>query len=342
MSSHKDNTNHKKLKDLLDNQQSADPSMDDFEKEALEGFALLENEQEVFDLKAGLDKKIYSEVFTPEKKTERSYWYAAAGLLLVIGLSVYFVLNSSVSKEENLAIQSEEPVSKDEIQKDLDHQLENTKSLEFKQAPPTEKAEEKKAAPQKQSFEKGNILSSPKAENAAFESPAPSNAPQAAPVESDLEFSSSSTKSLENMDEKEAEMDKEIVQKEGRTVEKKQEPEIATVELKKSKSRRQEEAVPGGITASSAAGPASAVSYKGNLRDDLKKLLEKKNISKKFDATLFLDDKCKVQKVILTNEYYLTAPEKKEVIEILKNLNSFNVNNSAGKGLSEFKVVFNP
>jgi hypothetical protein len=102
MSRQEDNIQNKKLKDLLNKKEKDASSMDDFEREALDGFGMLENEQEALDLKETLDKKIYTKVFSPKKPTI-TYWFAAAGLLLVIGLSVMFVLNNA-TQPQNLAI----------------------------------------------------------------------------------------------------------------------------------------------------------------------------------------------------------------------------------------------
>lgn len=79
-----------------------DGALDDFEKEAMEGFASLENTAMSDRLMKDLDKRI-DETYAGKKK-ERSpwVWYSmAAGLALVVALSFLFVNN--FKKEENLA-----------------------------------------------------------------------------------------------------------------------------------------------------------------------------------------------------------------------------------------------
>ena len=74
---------------------------DDFEKDAFEGFETLNSQQDAFELKASLDKKIIQKLFSEKKETKKIVWYAAAGLFLVIGLSVFFILNN-----ENTIVQN--------------------------------------------------------------------------------------------------------------------------------------------------------------------------------------------------------------------------------------------
>jgi len=119
MSNQKDNTNNRKLMDLL-NKVPGNLPMDDFEQEALEGFAMLENKEEILNLKENLDARIYSEVFTEEKKSKHGFWYAAAGLVLVIGFSIYFFQKNSPVQGNGLAIQSEPSKTGTEIQKDIE------------------------------------------------------------------------------------------------------------------------------------------------------------------------------------------------------------------------------
>jgi hypothetical protein len=105
------NKKNNNLKDFL--QKSDSEPLDDFEKDALQGFYSLGSEQEALDAKEQLDKRIYAEVFIEKKSNQKIYWLAAAGLFLVIGLSVFFVLNNNnFSDKKNMAL-----VSKDETKK---------------------------------------------------------------------------------------------------------------------------------------------------------------------------------------------------------------------------------
>ncbi len=104
-----------KLKDLLGKAKGQGmETMDDFEKEALEGFDQLASEEEAFALKSQLDAKIERELFSKSsRKSSPFYWMAAAGLLLVIGLSVLFILQNNEKEQRKLALA--EPKSKTQV-----------------------------------------------------------------------------------------------------------------------------------------------------------------------------------------------------------------------------------
>jgi hypothetical protein len=92
--------------------------LDDFEKEALEGFASLENTGLSKSLTDSLNKRISEKYFKAEKEeTKRNkFWYLsmAAGLFFVIGLSIFFV-SYFAKEEQNLAIVSEKEISNPEL-----------------------------------------------------------------------------------------------------------------------------------------------------------------------------------------------------------------------------------
>jgi hypothetical protein len=94
---------HNQLDDLF--RKSDSDSLDDFEREALEGFNSLESQQEAHDLQKKVEQRVQKELFAGEKKSRPFvYWYAAAGLFLVVGLSVYFILNKSdLDNKKNVA-----------------------------------------------------------------------------------------------------------------------------------------------------------------------------------------------------------------------------------------------
>ncbi|MCE3228170.1 MAG: hypothetical protein K0S32_2721 [Bacteroidetes bacterium] len=97
--------NHKDFEDLLRNMKTGKTdNLDDFEREALEGFDTLDSQEEALNTKAELDKRIHAELFTEEKRRRPvAYWFAAAGLFLVIGLSVLFVMNNKDLKGDAVA-----------------------------------------------------------------------------------------------------------------------------------------------------------------------------------------------------------------------------------------------
>ncbi|MBK9283080.1 MAG: hypothetical protein IPM51_02035 [Sphingobacteriaceae bacterium] len=102
------NLNNNELKKLLSNKNST--QLDQFDKEALEGFDLIENETELFQLKNELDEEMQKTVFAKKNKFTWSIIWAAASLMLILGLSVIFLLNSTSneSKKDLALLQMEE------------------------------------------------------------------------------------------------------------------------------------------------------------------------------------------------------------------------------------------
>lgn len=99
--------NNDNLDQLFNKAKADSQGLDDFEKDAIEGFDMLESEQEAADLKAALDTRIQKELFAKEEeRNPKVYWFAAAGLILVIGLTVLFVRNNneSLSNSHDVAI----------------------------------------------------------------------------------------------------------------------------------------------------------------------------------------------------------------------------------------------
>lgn len=123
--------------DQLFNKAKADKQgLDDFEKDAIEGFDMLESEQEALELKASLDTRIQKELFAKEEeRNPKVYWFAAAGLILVIGLTVLFIRNNndSLSNGHDVAIVNNVQESEKNVLPDSKAELK-----EQAVAPPTE------------------------------------------------------------------------------------------------------------------------------------------------------------------------------------------------------------
>jgi len=97
--------NNENLKQLFNKAKADEQNLDDFEKEAMAGFNMLESENEANNLKTSLDNRINSELFyKKENHNQKVYWLAAAGLALVIGLSALFILNDTNSISKNTDI----------------------------------------------------------------------------------------------------------------------------------------------------------------------------------------------------------------------------------------------
>lgn len=328
----------------------------DFEKEALEGFAMLENEQEAIDLKKSLDNKISEKLFDTEKKsTARTYWLAAAaGLILIIGFTVYFISgNTSVAKNEDLAISM--PESPDEFRaapKEPEAEVQQAPLKEEKADLPAAKtivqqAEEKPvkhiAPPPVMPAEKA---ASKKRNSSLTQSDDLANA-NAGLATSEAETNSQESavvnKNKENVPDKSVEMAPAIVSSNGAMMD--NIPDNAAYRS----------------NAPSAASPAykfnapAAVkifnsdsiytcTYTGGetaLHKDLSVKLGAKNIAQKFEAVLSVNEKWVVTKVKITKPYTLNSAQQLQLIELLKSLDKFTCT-GIFKGLMEYKVVYKP
>ncbi|MDX2173596.1 MAG: hypothetical protein SFY56_10765 [Bacteroidota bacterium] len=121
---------------------------DDFEKDAFEGFEMFDSKEEAFELKAALDKKI-APLFAEKKQNFRVIWYAAAGLILVIGLTVFFIQTNSDSivKTKDVSMLD---IPKKEMVEGKPEETETTAKMP-NNAIPTEVESEKKLEKDKQS-----------------------------------------------------------------------------------------------------------------------------------------------------------------------------------------------
>jgi len=122
----KNQEHNNNLDELFNKAKANKQSLDDFEKDAFAGFEMLDSEQEAKDLKAALDTRINNELFKKEEKNNpKIYWLAAAGLALVIGLTVMFVSNSNeaISSGSNLAISNVEEKSEEKTLPDSKAEL---------------------------------------------------------------------------------------------------------------------------------------------------------------------------------------------------------------------------
>jgi hypothetical protein len=141
MSSRKNNNiNNKKLEDFLGAKNTEKDSLDDFDREALEGFSLLENTEEALAAKSELDAKIYPALFsTKETKPKAFIWYAAAGLILLVGFSIYYLTTSPLNNQKDLA---ENTLQKNEEPANIESQLSIKDSLKEKINQPNLEAKE--------------------------------------------------------------------------------------------------------------------------------------------------------------------------------------------------------
>ncbi len=367
MSKQEDNTQNQKLKDLFSQKSSADNSaMDDFEKEALEGFSMLASEKDALELKQQLDKRMYSEVFVEQKK-EKSYryWYAAAGLLLVVGFSIYLVQSSFKNKETPLALETPaemparpEEADKTELLKESET-LTSTGAAEPKtsdKTPLRAKEEEKPDAVKSialktQAGAKSDAVSEISPVTNAYQS-----ADAAPPMQEQVDLATNAPAPEEKS------VKKSVAQDDAKSLEyaASEDQEIAAIstqECRKEKnskpkkdkaltSETRPQALPVNAAGASGGKPEILCAYREGetaLFRDVKKLLTEKDLVKKFDAILFVSSKGKVERAELSKSYDLSASQQKEVVNLLTKLTDFEISQNAGETyLYPYKLVFRP
>jgi len=329
------NENNKPLKELLNKQQADDA----FEQEALEGFSALGSD-EAMKAKERLDARIYPAVFS-DQKSRAGYWLAAAGLLLVIGLTVYFISNGSGAPSKDLALSTEQ--RHEELSPALPEQkIMPAPAKEEKTARPV--AEPKPAAaPAK---EVATERADKKEINSKLQSAAPAAEPEAAPDVAAVEKEPAPIA-----------MGKKAGQ-EGAAMDAVQSPPTAFTSQSMDLAKDKEEtntfkpaiSAPqpreaGRKSKSPAAAHAniladSAPVYAGGdnaLQKDLKEKLAAKQLLHPFEAILYLNSGNRVESVKFENCRDLTAEQQKQITEILKTLDKFS---GAEKGAATYKMKF--
>jgi len=326
---------NKDLNDLLNNRQPAD----DFEKEALEGFDLL-GPEEALQAKAELDKAIYPTVFA-EAKTRRpaAYWYAAAGLLLLVGVSAYFFLATGKHTADGMAqqltppqkaaapetIQPEAPVS-DATPAAATPASPHTSAATDLTSHKTVKA--KTALPaintQTNTPEKTLALMSDDANEAVAEAPVGYAGQPATAVVANSVTEDEVKRLPQKANAPEAGAGLEEQDRKGAVVVAKE----SAKRLKRSEAKRQEAlpAKPVAVANSAAAGSNATVCYYSGgeeaFKKDLAGLLDKRVVNTPFSGTLVINFNRKVVSIV-PNEKQLTPKEQKLVETALKKLVNF-------------------
>lgn len=327
------NENNKKLKELLNKQQADDA----FEQEALEGFSILGSD-EAMKTKEQLDARIYLAVFSRQKSSS-GYWFAAAGLLLVIGLSVYFISNGSGAPSKDLALSTEQ--RHEELSPALPEQKIMPAPAEAKEN--KEAAQPAAAAPAK---EVARERTAEKEINSKMQSAGPAAEPETTPdvtaadkkqapdgagkkveqedVAADMVQSSPAVFSSQSMDLAKEESEKNTFK-----------PAISAPEPREA-SRKSKAPAGANVNILTASAPV----YAGGdhaLQKDVKEKLASKQLLHPFEATLYLNSSNRVESVKFENCRDLSSEQQKQIIEILKSLDKFS---GAEKGATAYKLKF--
>lgn len=321
--------NNERLKALLDQKKNQEQPGDGFEKEALEGFAMLQNDAEALDLKAELDTRM-KQVLTKKTSSTRTYWLAAAGLALVVSLSVYLVLmqDTSFKKDQALAIAAETvkdtapapPVAESSYER---------KAAEFKGIEPQQiaaKKEKPKAEAQPASPLQASVGPEPakdlKAENSQTEIASGNAAPPAKTAEEEP------SKSEANLELAASDKNAYAERKEPAMDEKNKSPETRAKKAESAKPMAGLASPSASLTKGQLADSTSVSNcyYEGGetaLYKELTAQLVKKELDKHFSATLFLNTSGKVLRVKFIKTDGMSKREQSEITVVLQMLDKF-------------------
>ncbi len=338
----------KNLEALFDKNKGSGNSVDAFEQDALEGFAALNNRQEAFDMKAALDEKISRRGVFRDKKKPATYWLAAAGFLLIVGLSVYFISGSS-SEQNNLAMSPVEAP-----QHEIAAPRENS-----------DQALKKTEQELPQITSKNEVMAKRSLSNSGQAGPPASKAPETDLTDTkidqaaDLVYEEKSmaaqtapivAKPQEVQEQNETSRSEETF----RSPEPKKEDKTSVAAGKKSKSPEKD--VPGSVAADrsriseniaktkeSEAAIAGAVypGGEGTLNKTIKEKLSGQDIDQAFDARLFIKQKGEVEKAELIKPSDLTSSQQKKLLETLRSLKGFTfISAGTDNNLAEYRLIY--
>lgn len=346
----------KKLKELLANKN--DQHQDDFEKEALEGFAMLRNEQESLDLKAKLDERMRKEILSKQKTRPPFYWIAAAAMLIIMGLSVWFILSDSseVTSHKDLAITQpkETTDAATNTEKSFEAKAAELKPLvntnEGVSAPPSKNINQFKSEPPMAAGESAG-KSQPMTMELESKATASSGHLNVTDTEADLAMEKSSAdvvlaaKNEPEADDQSApdrKEDMEISSDKNLTSKAKKE----NIRKEKSKSYSDQQPVLAASTKPARVEmDANACGYRGGntaLYNDLEVKLKAIELNKSFEAILSIDQTKKVVEVKFLKTNDLTADELEKIGIVLKMLDKFKPEGKEGLPSCFFNLSYQP
>jgi hypothetical protein len=358
MSRPSNTTNDKRLKALLDKQKSRQPPADAFEQEALEGFAMLESQEEALDLKAELDREMNDTVFARKQAPARIYWMAAAGLALLIGISAYFILAGDPIAKPELAVTAATPnadslaaaPAMEGSYEDKAAELSSPKPADNAGTPADQKRKNTSAAQPQASQPGSPLIAEKEAAPAAEVSFAASGS--AAPDITSPNEEPAADKDLKAEQEKAAAT--EVAETKAGVSKKDAREEPAKKARVKAKTEAPGAAAPAGAPRSNsyrraddqaeeATDTTQNCYYLGSkfeLYQQLSRRLAEKGLDKPFNATLyFTGPNTRVQRVELTNAANISAEEQSGIIKVIKTLDGFRFRSKPGRNeVTQYRI----
>lgn len=343
MSKQQNNTATNHLNSLFEKRDNGqDMPNDDFDMEALEGFALLQNQEEAYLLKDELDKKINKEVFIKEKKTNPIvYWFAAAGLFLVVSLSILFIKDFNQSKQKDLAVVNLE-MEQDETIKSKENQVsEELEAMKMKNESLRDINQQENPTNKKNRNSK--VVASENSEN--------SEKPNLSSFSEDASNRLAEGASVAYDDKKEVtaiSADAAPVISKQKDEQNETESVVSATKEKAFQQRASKKMVTSASNADNFEEKSSSsicfyIDGEVALNKDIREKLDRQKLSQKFDAILYIDENKIIKNVVFTNAFELTTKQQKQISSILKTLNKFNFYSTPKENsLIEYKLSFKP
>ncbi|MDI1355892.1 MAG: hypothetical protein PSX36_13300 [bacterium] len=346
--------NNKALRDFLSKDPNSGGAADDFEKEALEGFTMLGDQKEILAAKEKLDQRMYTHVFSDKKSSsKRSYWLAAAALILIVGFAVFIVQQAEVSQPKDLAILEPKKIEKVPAPTEPSFRApgetmpENKTTKTIPITPAADQALTRSAKPSEDLNEESEVK----------EMPAVKTLKQTEKAESKMNEAEGASgmdgeKVPENAEERKERASQAASPSlagaginanspsvaNGAGANQTTISEVEVVSVKKSQAKKMESTAQKDLI--------SNCYYKGGekiLRKELKQKLFQKNLLKSFEAKLFINEERKVEKVEFINVFELSVAEQTQVITLLKSLANFEFHEMPkAQSLTEYRLIFKP
>ena len=359
MSKNRDEIHDENLKSFLQHLKSKNQDdLDDFDKDALEGFAMLKDEKEALELKTGLDRKMHSGILASKEKQLKKYWYAAAGIFVILSFGAYFYLKNNLNPEQkNLAISN--TTKKETLPESATTpatQPETIAKTILPATPPTEASGNTK--------KKYKVIYQ-NTEDLITQSGSKEDSKSTKSEEADIDIKPVLAAAEQKAEEAENNTLEEPKQNNGLTAKEPESKKRAETNIrqqdkadafainKAKKARERKNADDMDVNFTMPAAPQTVTpdddlgvsTYRGGqeaFQKDLRKLMEDASISKGFDAVLLINREKKIDSVVFISGN-LKTKDQKQITDILKTLTNFELSQEqASVKLYEYRFSYKP
>jgi hypothetical protein len=333
MSKEENNDANQELRELLQRRSTGQP--DDFEKEALEGYAMLDSEDDALKLKTELDHRMARSLGESQNSRPRTlYWIAAACVLFITSYSFYYILTNNAPESE-LAVRepNREPRFEPAPEKSMPAEVPPAETPKHPaDAQYSAPRMEKKSEPSARSGEPSGSATT--ASNKASEEELNEDRKMAAT----MPVAANSGAGVTFANENQATDNKEMAAQPSRQM------TSGKITAQKYKGAQQ---APSAVAAPAAADKniPAGVTYLGgqdSLNADLAKMLEKAGLNRQFNAVIHFTRLHAISQVEITDPFGLDQKQQDQVKKILGDLRKFNYPREAADETLTFLINYRP